>query len=229
MDPILGQIILWSGTFIPSGWLPCDGRSLPITANQALFSIIGITYGGDGRTNFNLPDLRSIVPIGVDARVANQGGLLGKTTGAAINRVNAEGVGSATITTNNLPSHTHSATFTPGSPASGTASVEVKIPVMNTPATATATNTPAENTVLGVPVQAVKPFNTGAANTNLLPFQATGTATVPAGPGTVTVANTGNGAALSIPVVVPLSLSTMQPSLFLNYIIAIQGIYPTRD
>lgn len=62
MDLFLGQIILVPYTSVPTGSLPCDGRLLGINSNQALFSLIGVNFGGDGRTNFALPDLRSITP-----------------------------------------------------------------------------------------------------------------------------------------------------------------------
>ena len=58
MDPFIGQIILFAGNFAPRGWALCDGQLLPIAQNQALFSILGTIYGGDGRTTFALPDLR---------------------------------------------------------------------------------------------------------------------------------------------------------------------------
>jgi microcystin-dependent protein len=61
-DQYLGEIRLFSGNFAPKGWAICDGRTLPIAQNQALYAIIGTTYGGDGETNFALPDLRSVVP-----------------------------------------------------------------------------------------------------------------------------------------------------------------------
>jgi microcystin-dependent protein len=63
MDPILGQIILFAGNFAPVGWALCDGQELPIAQNTALFSILGTTYGGDGRVTFALPDLRGRAPI----------------------------------------------------------------------------------------------------------------------------------------------------------------------
>jgi len=63
MDPFLGQIILFAGNFAPRGWAFCEGQLLPINENQALFSILGTTYGGDGRTTFGLPDLRGRAPI----------------------------------------------------------------------------------------------------------------------------------------------------------------------
>ena len=60
----LGQIEAFAFNFAPTGWLPCDGRTLPINQNQALFSLLGINYGGDGRINFGLPKLAPIGPSG---------------------------------------------------------------------------------------------------------------------------------------------------------------------
>lgn len=64
MDPLIGQIILFAGVFAPRGWAFCDGRLLAIESCEALFSLIGTTYGGDGRVDFALPDLRGCVPAG---------------------------------------------------------------------------------------------------------------------------------------------------------------------
>lgn len=64
MDPFIGQIILFAGNFAPRGWALCQGQLLPIAQYNALFSILGTTYGGDGRTTFGLPDLRGRVPVG---------------------------------------------------------------------------------------------------------------------------------------------------------------------
>ena len=61
--PFLAQIEIFSFNFAPKGWTMCNGQLLPINQNQALFSLLGTTYGGDGRVNFALPDLRSRVPI----------------------------------------------------------------------------------------------------------------------------------------------------------------------
>ncbi|WP_432696104.1 tail fiber protein [Marinobacterium sp. YM272] len=63
-EPFIGEIIMFGGNFAPRGWAFCDGQLLPIAQNTALFSIIGTTYGGDGRTTFALPDLRGRVPVG---------------------------------------------------------------------------------------------------------------------------------------------------------------------
>jgi microcystin-dependent protein len=62
-DPFLSEIRIFSFNFAPKGWAMCNGQLLPINQNQALFSLLGTTYGGDGRVNFALPDLRSKVPF----------------------------------------------------------------------------------------------------------------------------------------------------------------------
>lgn len=66
MEPYLGEITIFTGDFAPQDWLFCHGQFLQIRDYQALFSIMGVTYGGDGRTQFALPDLRGRVPIGVN-------------------------------------------------------------------------------------------------------------------------------------------------------------------
>jgi hypothetical protein len=62
-DPFIGEIIMFAGNFAPRGWAFCDGQLLAISSNSALFSLLGTTYGGDGRTTFGLPDLRGRVPV----------------------------------------------------------------------------------------------------------------------------------------------------------------------
>lgn len=216
MDPFIGQIILWPGLWVPEGWALCDGTVLNISDYQALFSLIGNTYGGDGRSNFALPDLRSKVPVGTTAMNA-----VGQKAGATTASVTAVGSGSVTIGVNNLPSHTHTATFTPGG---GTSSVSIAIPADSSGET---DNVPGAGLVLGKAVTGTattKIYSSNAANTTLKPFSVN----VPAGGGTVANASTGGGAALPISVSVPVSVSTLQPSLTLNYIIATNGIYPTR-
>lgn len=64
-EPFLAEIRMFSFENATRGWLPCEGQKLPINQNQALFALLGTTYGGDGRVNFALPDLRARAPIGV--------------------------------------------------------------------------------------------------------------------------------------------------------------------
>ncbi len=63
-EGFIGEVKLFAGNFAPRGWAFCDGQLLAISSNSALFSILGTTYGGDGRTTFGLPDLRGRVPVG---------------------------------------------------------------------------------------------------------------------------------------------------------------------
>ena len=62
-DSFLGEVKIFAGNFAPRDWAPCDGRLIPISQNTALFSLLGTTYGGDGRTTFALPDLRGRVVV----------------------------------------------------------------------------------------------------------------------------------------------------------------------
>ncbi len=91
-NPYLGEIRLFAGNFAPAGWAFCDGRPLPISENDALFTLIGTTYGGDGQETFNLPDLRSRVPLHIGNSV-----ILGETGG----------VESVTLTVQQTPTHSH--------------------------------------------------------------------------------------------------------------------------
>jgi microcystin-dependent protein len=64
-EGFIGEVKLFAGNFTPRGWMLCQGQTLPISQYTALFAVLGTNYGGDGRSNFNLPDLRGKVPIGV--------------------------------------------------------------------------------------------------------------------------------------------------------------------
>jgi microcystin-dependent protein len=65
MSPYIGEIKMFAGNFAPSGWALCDGRLLAISENDALFTLIGTTYGGDGQSSFAIPDLRGRIPVHV--------------------------------------------------------------------------------------------------------------------------------------------------------------------
>lgn len=99
MEGMIGEIRMFGGNFAPRSWAFCDGQLLPINQNNALFSILGTTYGGDGRTTFALPDLRGRVSIhqGNGPGLSSHG--LGSDGGSETN----------TLTDAQLPSHTHGA------------------------------------------------------------------------------------------------------------------------
>jgi microcystin-dependent protein len=107
-EPFLAEIRIMSFVFAPKGWALCNGQLLPINQNQALFSLLGTTFGGDGRVNFALPDLRGRTPIHVGS-----GHTLGERAGEQAH----------TLSISELPQHTHvaqatSATATTNTPTS---------------------------------------------------------------------------------------------------------------
>ncbi len=107
-QPYVGEIRMFAGNFAPAGWMFCEGQLLPISEYETLFNLIGTTYGGDGQSTFQLPDLRGRLPI-------HQGnGFTLAETG---------GVETVTLTASQIPAHTHpllvSTTVAQGSSPSG--------------------------------------------------------------------------------------------------------------
>lgn len=98
VDAVLGEIRPFAGNYAPEGWQLCAGQSLSVNEYQALFSLLGTRYGGNGVTTFNLPDLRGRLPVG-------QGQATGLTNRVAGQMGGASGV---TLTEANMPAHTHS-------------------------------------------------------------------------------------------------------------------------
>jgi len=96
-EGFIGEIRMFAGNFAPRGWAMCDGQLLPINQNQALFSILGTTYGGDGRTTFGLPDLRSRVAVHAGTGPGLSTRRLGSKSGLETN----------VLSVTNLPSHSH--------------------------------------------------------------------------------------------------------------------------
>ena len=200
-DPYLGEIRMVGFNFAPQNWALCQGQLMSISQNNALFALLGTFYGGNGTTNFGLPDLQGRSPVGVGAG----NGLSPITVGEL------SGNESVTLTISQLPAHTHTATAT-----AGTASASISIP-------ATTTNTgegatPGNTTVLGPIAAGGRPgtlYSTSAANTTLAPFNASLTGSAP----TVTVGSTGG----SLPV------ALRNPYLGITFIIALSGVFPPRS
>jgi microcystin-dependent protein len=178
-DGYLGEIKLTSFNYAPRGWALCQGQLLPINLNQALFSILGTTYGGDGRTTFALPDYRGRAAV---------------STGSKYVQGVQEGVESVALTAENLPQHVHVEPI----------KVSTSAATLHTPTANGAIAAPAiivnssNHTILG--------YNSSAANVALM-----GVATTTAG-----FAN-------------PTQITTVQPYIVLNYIICLQGIFPSRN
>jgi len=214
MDPILGMIILWGNPRIPNGWVPCDGRQLSIQQYTALFSLIGTYYGGNGTTTFNVPDLRSRVAVGI-----GQGAGLSSYALAE-----QGGVESVALTQAQLPAHNHVATATPA--LTGSVSLAANGSLQATKSYGTS-DTPGANLF---PAMAPDYVSEGLSADNIYGAP-DGNTTMPVNvvfnqnPAPVTIAGTVNVA------VQPNGTSqvhaNLQPFLGMQYLIAINGIYPT--
>jgi microcystin-dependent protein len=187
----MAAIIQFGGNFAPRGWAFCQGQLLPIAQNTALFSLLGTTYGGNGQTTFQLPDFRGRVPVGTGQGPGLPSVLLGELSGS----------NSTTLTTNNLPAHSH--TF------SGTGST------LNATTVKATAQVPAAGLLLGKSVDT----NGVAAPQIYAPSGSTPTVAL----GGLNVAGTVGPTGGSQP------FSLMQPYLGMNFIIAIEGIYPSRN
>jgi microcystin-dependent protein len=95
-DPYVGEIRIFAGNFPPNGWAFCQGQLMPISENETLFNLIGTTYGGDGQETFGLPDLQGRVPIHA-----------GTQSGVTFVIGEQAGTESVTLTTNQIPAHSH--------------------------------------------------------------------------------------------------------------------------
>ena len=169
-DPFIAEIFMFGGNFAPRNFALCDGQLLPIIQNQALFALVGTTYGGDGRTTFGLPDLRGRVPI----HAGSGPGLTPRNLGLKSGQENV------TLTANQMPSHTHAIQAFTGEGDS------------NIP-----TNAALAKSGTGG-------YHTGAPDTNMSAnsIQATG----------------GNQ-----------SHTNIQPYLAVNFIVALVGLFPSRN
>jgi microcystin-dependent protein len=96
-EPYIGEIRMFAGSFAPAGLMLCQGQTLPISENDALFTLIGTTYGGDGQETFNLPNLASRVPMHMGTG----------PDGVNYQLAEAAGTESVTLTTQQIPNHTH--------------------------------------------------------------------------------------------------------------------------
>jgi len=200
MDPILGTILLWTSSRIPEGYVLCNGQGLAISQYQALYSIIGLTYGGNSST-FNVPNLNGRTPIGTNPTAAS---------GISVHALGQSGgVESQTLTVANMPAHTHVATFN-----ASTAGMVAT----TTPGT---TTTPAAGMIPAAINGAAVTAAIGSAS-NIYAYAAPDSHTVTM-PGALSL----NGGVVNQSTGGNAPTSVMQPFLALNYIICVNGIYPT--
>ena len=215
MDCYIGMIFPWAMNWAPVNFMLCQGQTLPIQSYNALFALLGTTYGGNGTTNFMLPNLQGVFPLGAGVNPSSGTYVEGEIGGAA--RV--------TLTQTQMPLHTHLGTFT-GTGGGGGGPIVATLQASSANAT---TKTPGANTYLSG--AAVDPANSRADTYNTL-VSAPAASTL--GPvsglsvtgggggitgGTVTIGNAGS----SQPV------TTMPPYLVINYIICVYGLFPSRQ
>ncbi|KGM40533.1 tail collar protein [Aquabacterium sp. NJ1] len=171
-DAFVGEIRLFAGNFAPTGWALCNGQLLPISQNTALFSLLGTTYGGDGKSTFALPNLQGRMPLGAGSGPGLTSRDLGEASGEAQH----------TLTLSEMPQHNH-------------AVQSAVAPDSKQPSPQSMWARSSDNTAL---------------------YHAQGNAAPMAG-----TAVQGNGAGWAH--------NNQHPALVLNFIIAMQGIYPPRQ
>lgn len=158
-DAFLGEIRMVGFNYAPPGWAFCDGSLLMISSNTALFALLGTTYGGDGRTNFALPDLRGRVPVSWGQAPGLSRYELGERSGAE----------TETITLSHMPAHQHAL------PSSVSARMSVSIPAYSKEGNDPAPGPDNVLAAMGAGLQAVEGYSSETADTNLKPTTAGGT------------------------------------------------------
>ena len=177
---------MFGGNFAPRNWALCEGQILPIMQNQALYSILGTMYGGDGRTTFALPDLRGRVPVSAGQSNGTSNYAQGQKTGAETN----------TLSVAQIPSHTHSAM---GQYIPRANEEDGQSPSPQNKFLAKAKGTSAGDTIYSTNLQSAVPM--GEQNISL------------------NISDTGSNQ----------PINNVQPSLAINYIICINGLFPSRN
>lgn len=231
-EAYLGTIVAWAPNFAPAGWMFCQGQTLQVSANQALFALLGTTYGGNS-TAFKLPNLSGRFPLGAGVGIT---GNHNYTLGAG------GGTESVILSNSQLPTHTHAASLSGATATLAGASISNGT-LTNTAITGSlqAVNGPGSSLIptAGLTMATVTDPNGAGYETNIYGPPSGGTAvdlgslkgtvtgtvtgnvtgTVSLSGGNITVGNSGASAAVA----------TLPPYLTLNYIICIQGLWPPRN
>lgn len=210
-DQYVGEIRMVAFPYAPAGWALCNGQRVTVQQNQMLFALLGVRFGGDGSTYFNLPDLQGRVPLHAGTGAGLPSYALGQKGGSA----------TYTLTQNELPSHTHTATFTP----TGTTTPPTVNVTVNGSSSSGNSTTPNGNYLAGSAQGSVTHqagvFVSNPGSTTLGPLAGI-TATITGGAtgdGVVANALAGNGQPFSIE----------PPYLAVYFIIATEGLWPQQQ
>ncbi|MBT2340732.1 MULTISPECIES: phage tail protein [Pseudomonas] len=195
MEVFLGTIQSFAFNFAPNGWALCNGQTLAVAQYQALFSLLGTYYGGNGQSNFMLPNLQGRLPLGQGDGPGLTPRVIGEVSGTE----------NVTATLNNLPNHTHALTG-----ITATTTLQLANPASNPANTPTATNSFIGTSGTGPGAANIYSNQIGAS-----PVPLKGVTTTVSG----TVAPTGNG----------LPMAIMNPFLAINFSIALNGLFPSRN
>jgi microcystin-dependent protein len=150
-QPYVGEIRMFAGNFAPAGWMFCEGQLLPISEFETLFNLIGTTYGGDGQSTFALPDLRGRLPI---------------HQGSGFTLAQTGGVESVTLTTGQIPAHSHPF-LASGNQASSTSPVN-QVPAITQAATITPYGT--DNPLVQLNSASIGPVGGSQPHDNFQPY-----------------------------------------------------------
>lgn len=225
MDAFIATILPWAGQYPPRGWMFCMGQELAINQYQAVYAVIGTQYGGNGTTTFKLPDLRGRFPIGSGTNpTTNTNWITGTKYDTNMK---------AYIGINNIPPHAHAISNKVTGPDNGTPmalSLDIGIPVNTDTSNSTPTNAPTNNNCTLAVAKTAPPqnmmvnmytTNLPSSNATLKPFTVSKNVNIPTPAITVesTCGTTGNGQAVDV----------QPPTLCINFIICLEGIFPSRD
>jgi len=204
MEGTIGEIRGFAGNFAPRAWAFCNGQLMSISQNQALFSILGTTYGGDGRTTFALPDLRGRAPISEGTGPGLTPRPLGQRSGAEYNY----------LTSNQLPSHTHTVVGGGVMPVLGTATA-----IVNVNDSAGSSSNPSGN-YLGFESGSIGLYESTSDGSTLAAGAVTvDTSGLAVNVSGIAISNTGASTAIN----------NMQPYLVIHWVICLMGLFPSRN
>lgn len=206
MDAFLGMIAAFGFNFAPRGWMACSGQLLSIQQNSALFSLLGTMYGGNGIQTFALPNLQGRVAIGQGQSPGTSNYSIGQ----------AGGTERTSILTSNLPPHIHSAQSIISTPQGAIVAGDATTPENNYLALSPKIGSGPNATTL-------KTYATPTVATPTLPNGTTNTANIKSMAGSNTVSGNTHPAGVGQPI------DIIQPYLAMNYCIATQGIFPSRN